>query len=255
MMIGQLSTSVSAIESRMTIPEGGSAGFSDDIRSHELAVIDHSPADTDRVTVIPASLLAANVSQREPIDHPDLPFKIQVHQWLPNSQLNDPNAGESNPATAGLGTRHVAQNAPPTTGVGESAAMVDYPSAYVELIAKDTGKSLGTYLTSLKFLDDGLRFIEQPVEVGGHTYDIVLRFQRIYHPFTLALEKVQLRSLHRHTHGQELFIAGSIQRSRPQHRPRSSDLDEQPPAVRRHDVLSAKFRRSDGKGDRLASRQ
>src|SRR4051812_20058058 len=142
MMIGQLSTSVSAIESRMTIPEGGSASFSDDIRSHELAVIDHSAADTDRVTVVPASLLAANVSQREPIDHPDLPFKIQVHQWLPNSQLSDPKAGEPNPATAGLGTRHVTQNAPPTTGVGESAAMVDYPSAYIELIAKDTGKSL-----------------------------------------------------------------------------------------------------------------
>jgi ABC-type transport system involved in cytochrome c biogenesis permease subunit len=189
MMIGQLFTSVSAVESRMTIPEGGSASFSDDIRSHELAVIDHSAADTDRVTVIPASLLAANVGGREPIDHPDLPFKIQVHQWLPNSRLSDPKSGESNPATAGLGTRHLAENAPPTTGVGEDASSVDYPSAYIELIAKDTGKSLGTYLTSLKFLDDQLRFIEQPVEIDGHTYDIVLRFQRIYHPFTLALKK------------------------------------------------------------------
>ena len=189
MMIGQLLTSVSAVESRMTIPEGGTTGFSDDIRSYELSVTDHSPADADRVMVVPATLLAASVGQREPIEHSDLPFKIQVHQWLPNSQLRDPKTGESNPATAGIGVRHVAENAPQATGVGEDAAKVDYPSAYIELIAKDTGKSLGTYLTSLRFLDDQARFIEQPVEVGGHTYDIALRFQRIYHPFTLTLKK------------------------------------------------------------------
>ncbi len=189
MMIGQLLTSVSAVESRMTIPEGGTTGFSDDIRAYELAVTDHSPADTDRITVVPASLLSANVGQRGPIEHPDLPFKIQVHQWLPNSKLRDPKTGETNPATAGLGTRHIAENVPRTTGVGDDAAKVDYPSAYVELIAKDTGKSLGTYLTSLKFLDDQTRFIEQPVDVGGRKYDIALRFQRIYHPFTLSLKK------------------------------------------------------------------
>ena len=27
------------------------------------------------------------------------------------------------------------------------------------------------------------------VDVNGHTYDIALRFQRIYHPFTLSLKK------------------------------------------------------------------
>jgi ABC-type transport system involved in cytochrome c biogenesis permease subunit len=48
---------------------------------------------------------------------------------------------------------------------------------------------LGTYLTSLRFLDEQARFIEQPVDVGGHTYDIALRFQRIYQPFTLTLKK------------------------------------------------------------------
>jgi ABC-type transport system involved in cytochrome c biogenesis permease subunit len=189
MMIGQLLTSVSAVESRMTIPEGGTTGYSDDIRGYELAVTDHSPADTDRITVVPASLLAANVGQREPIEHPDLPFKIRVHQWLPNSQLRNPKSGETNPATTGLGTRHVAENAPTATGVGEDASRVDYPSAYIELFAKDTDKSLGTYLTSLKFLDSQTHFIEQPVDVNGHTYDIALRFQRIYHPFTLSLKK------------------------------------------------------------------
>ncbi len=166
MMLGQLLTSIGAVESRMTIPEGGTAGFSDDIRAYELSVTDHSPAEKDRVTVVPASLLVANVGQREPIEHPDLPFKIQVHQWLPNSQLRDPKAGESNPATAGIGLRHIAEKAAQMTGVGEDASKVDFPAAYVELISKENGKSLGTYLTSLRFLDDQSRFIEQPVERG-----------------------------------------------------------------------------------------
>lgn len=189
MMIGQLLYSISSVESRMTIPEGGTAGFSDDIRSYELAVTDHSPADKDQVTVVPASLLTANVGEREPITHAELPFKIQVHQWMQNSQIRDAKAGESNPATKGLGQKYIAEAASPVSGVGDDASRVNYPAAYVELFAKDTGQSLGTYLTSLHFLDAQSRFIEQPVEVGGHTYALALRFKRIYHPFTLTLEK------------------------------------------------------------------
>jgi len=164
-------------------------GFSDDIRDYELAVIDHSAKDTDRVTVVPKSILTANVGSTEAISHPDLPFKIRVLQWLPNSRLRDPKSGETNPATAGIGSKYIAESISQATGVGEDAAKVDYPSAYIELFAKDSGKSLGTYLTSLRFLDGQTRFIEQPVDVDGHTYDIVLRFQRIYHPFSLALKK------------------------------------------------------------------
>ncbi len=182
MMIGQLLTSVSAVESRMAIPEGGTVGYSDDIRTSELAVTDHSPAENDRVTVVPATLLAANVGQREPIDHPDLPFKIQVHRWLQNSQLRNPKPDESNPATAGFGLRQIADEAPPATGVGEEAQKVDYPAAYIQLISKKTDKPLGTYLATQSLVD-------QPVQVDGHTYDIGLRFKRIYHPFSVTLKK------------------------------------------------------------------
>jgi ABC-type transport system involved in cytochrome c biogenesis permease subunit len=189
MMVGQLLTSVGAVESRMTIPEGGTIGYSDDIRSYELAVTDHSPSKTDHVTVVPASLLADNVGESAAIEHPELPFKIRVHQWLPNSQLRAPKTGESNPATAGLGTKYIAENARQTTGVGEDASKVDYPAAYMEFVAKDTGKSLGTYLTSLRFLGDDSHFIEQPVDVDGHQYHVALRFKRVYHPYTLSLKK------------------------------------------------------------------
>jgi ABC-type transport system involved in cytochrome c biogenesis permease subunit len=188
MMIGQLLTSVGAVESRMSIPEGGTVGYSDDIRSYELAVIDHSPAENDDVTVVPASLLKANVGKDQPITHDDLPFNIRVHQWLQNSQLRDPKAGESNAATAGIGLKHIAEPVATMTGVGDDAAKVDFPSAYIELLSKD-GKSIGTYLTPLHFIDGKSQIVEQPVDVDGKQYDLALRFKRIYHPYTLTLKK------------------------------------------------------------------
>jgi ABC-type transport system involved in cytochrome c biogenesis permease subunit len=182
MMLSELVTGISAEESRMAIAEGQTVNYSDDIRTTELAVIDRSPAEHDRVTVVPASLLVANVGEGEPINHPDLPFKIQVHRWLQNSQLRSPTPNETNPATAGFGTRQIADAVRPATGVGEDAQKVDFSAAYIELFSKETGRSLGTYLTS-QWLN------EQPVEVDGRTYDFGLRFKRIYHPYSLTLKE------------------------------------------------------------------
>ncbi len=187
-MLSELLTGISAVESRMDIPEGGTANFSYDIRTTELAVTDRSHPEHDRVTVVPAPLFVANVGRSEPIEHPDLPFNIRVHRWLQNSRLREPTPGEANSATAGFGLRHVAEAVPPATGVGEDAQKVDFPSAYVELISKETGNSLGTYLASQWFIDGQQRVVNQPVEVDGRTYDIALRFERIYHPFTLTLK-------------------------------------------------------------------
>jgi len=181
LMLSELLTGMSAEESRMSILEGATVNFSDDIRTTELAVIDRSNPDEDKVTVVPASLLTANVGGDEAIDHSDLPFKVQVHRWMQNSQLRDPKPDESNPATAGIGERQIAEPAAAATGVGDNAQKVDFPAAYVELISKKDGKSLGTYLAS-QWL------VEQPVEVDGRTYEVALRFKRNYHPFSLKLK-------------------------------------------------------------------
>jgi ABC-type transport system involved in cytochrome c biogenesis permease subunit len=181
MMVTELLTAVSAQESRMEIAEGATVNYSDDIRTTELAVIDRSHAGHDHVTVVPASLLTANVGQEGRIQHADLPFDMQVHRWLPNSRLSDPKAGETNAATAGFGLRTIAESIAPATGVGEDAEKVDFPSAYIELFSKKTGESLGTYLSSLLLK-------EQPVEVDGKSYDLSLRFKRIYHPYSITLK-------------------------------------------------------------------
>ncbi len=180
-MLTELFTAVAAVESQMVIGESETANYSSDIRTSELAVIDHSPADIDRVTVVPKHILEANVGGGTPIDHADLPFTIRVLSWLQNSQLHDPAAGEKNPATAGFGLRQIAVDVPPATGVGKNADKVDTSAAYVELTSKKTGKSLGTFLVSQDFID-------QPVEVDGHSYDLALRYERIYHPFGVTLK-------------------------------------------------------------------
>jgi ABC-type transport system involved in cytochrome c biogenesis permease subunit len=181
MMVTELLTAVSAQESRMAIPEGGTVSYSDDIRTTELAVIDRSHEEHDHVTVVPASLLVKNVGQSGRIEHADLPFDIQVHRWMPNSQLRDPKASETNSATAGFGTRAVAESVAPATGVGEDAQKVDAPSAYIELFSKTSGESLGTYLASLLLK-------EQTVQVDGKSYDLALRFKRLNHPYSLTLK-------------------------------------------------------------------
>ena len=190
----------------MAITDGATANYSSDIRTSELAVIDHSAADHDQVTVIPKQLLEANVGSSTHIDNDDLPFTIQVHRWLENSDLHKPTATDSNPATVGLGKTEVAQPAAAATGLGESAEKVDFPSAYVELFSKPDGKSLGTYLVSQLFMDGDRQMIDQPVEVDGHTYDISLRFKRIYHPYSVTLKQFALDPLRRHEHGQKLFV-------------------------------------------------
>ncbi len=181
MMFSELFTGIAAQESQMTIVEGATASFSDDNRSAELSIIDRSNAAEDHVTVVPDSLLQANVGADGPIEHPELPFKVHVHRWLENSRIRAPAGNEANGASAGFGKEVIAEEVQKATGVGERAKIVDMPAAYVELFSKESGSSLGTYLTS-PHLDD------QAIEVDGKEYDLALRFKRIHFPYTLTLK-------------------------------------------------------------------
>ncbi len=87
MMVSELWTGLTAREAQMRIAEGETTNFTSDIRTPELAVIDHSDPDHDRVTVAPASLLIDHVGAVERIEHADLPVTIQVLRWLPNANL------------------------------------------------------------------------------------------------------------------------------------------------------------------------
>lgn len=90
--------------------------------------------------------------------------------------------GESNPATKGVGLEAAIDEEKPGAGV-DTEQKRDAATAYVTLKQKGSGEALGTYLVSVWLSR------EQPVKVDGKEYNIALRFQREYKPFTLVLEE------------------------------------------------------------------
>lgn len=176
LLVGEFVTGMAADEGNMTIEEGKSANFIEDIRESELAVVDPSDPTSDRVVVVPQGMLASTPS----ISDPRLPFTVEVLEWMPNSGLLGPmqaTKAQLDRADAGLGKQIAAVRIPEATGV--DGATVDVPSAYIKVMAE--GKSLGTYLVSVGLVSS------QPISVGGKTYDVSLRFRRTYKPYTLSL--------------------------------------------------------------------
>jgi hypothetical protein len=185
LLVGEFVTGAAAEEGHMTIDQGGSSNYVEDIREAELVIIDGSKAETDLVVVVPQHVLMASArggNGGSPISHGLLPFDIRVDEWMGNSQMFGPMQaappGRTGPkADAGLGTSLKVAPAPEATGV--DGQNMDLPSAFVTLSSK--GQKLGTYLVSV-YLDQS-----QTVTVDGRAYEIALRFKRTYKPYRLDL--------------------------------------------------------------------
>lgn len=178
LLVGEFVTGVFAKEGNMSIKEGASANYVEDIRTSELAVIDPTDADNDFVVVVPERILAH--SGPATISHGLLPFDIRILRWMDNSQLLGPMQAKPPglpKVTAGVGLQVSAAPAAPATGV--DGANVDVPAAYITL--SSNGSDLGTYLVTPNFRDPQL------VTVNGKQYGIALRFERSYKPYSLHL--------------------------------------------------------------------
>lgn len=177
LLVGEFVTGLAATEGHMSIYQNSFSDFVEDIRTAEIAVIDSSDPGDDLVVVVPARMLAR---AKQPISHSLLPFQIRIDQWMPNSRILGPMQAPAETrarADKGIGTTVSAVPAAPTTGIDNGAS--DIPSAYVTLLRN--GERLGSYLLSA-YLDQ-----PQPVEVGGRTYGLQLRFKRTYKPYTVHL--------------------------------------------------------------------
>src|SRR4051812_28877488 len=69
LLLGQLLTDVLSRESSLRLREGQAKNFSETERECELAVIDATDPDTDKVVAIPQAMLA----QQKEIRHPEMP--------------------------------------------------------------------------------------------------------------------------------------------------------------------------------------
>lgn len=175
LLVGEFVTGIAAKEGNMSIDEGATANFVEDIRSCELVFVDPSSSTEDAVTVVPQHMLESRL-----VEHPLLPCTVEVVEFMKNSTILGPmqaTEAQKRRATVGTGLELAAVRVPDATGV--DGQTVDVPSAYVRL--RKGSEELGTYMVSVHLLEP------QPVSIDGKQYLLSLRFQRTYKPYSVTL--------------------------------------------------------------------
>ena len=137
LFLGQFATDILSQESQMQLFEGEKKNYSEAMRDTELALIDTSDANSNRVYSIPESLLKENSE----IKDAQLPLEIRVKNFWPNCTVDEHPPAEAIPAGAdhGLFTNLLVLPVEKSaTASEESGAAV-----LVEVLGKG---SLGTFL-------------------------------------------------------------------------------------------------------------
>ena len=172
LLVGQLLTDMLSVESTMHIRNGGTKNYSEAGRSFELAVTEATEGDTDKVVAIPGRRL-----QPGDITHAELPFTVRVKKYFGNSELSQNEAAAFEPVktTAGIGQEVWWRELPHETEMERR----DIPSGIIE-VATPQG-SAGSFLVS------GYLTRPQQFTHAGRTYQLELRPERFYKPFSLHL--------------------------------------------------------------------
>jgi hypothetical protein len=177
LLVGELLTGLWQEDFYLRLDEGQTKNYAESFREHELALIDTTDAAHDTVVAIPEGLLA----RKRPVQTPQLPFRVTVKAYYPNSALHMRNAGHGDPAAVqanvGMGDHVTAAPLPVTYRSDER----NVPSAIVEL--SGAAGSLGTYLVSAHLTGP------QVFTHEGRTWSLALRVKRAYQPFALSLLK------------------------------------------------------------------
>jgi hypothetical protein len=177
LLLGQLGTDLLSRETTLHLREGEARNYSETQRTAELAVIDTTDAEADKVVAIPQGVLQS----RSSIQRAELPFTIRVKQFYPNSSVENRSTNSVEPpaATQDIGVRAVVKDLPRVTDMEKR----DVPSAVVEVMTPQG--SLGTWLVS--------EFIERPQSFtcNNRSYQLVMRPRRYYKPYSIQLLKFQ----------------------------------------------------------------
>lgn len=175
LLLGQLLTDYLARESTMHLRNGQTKNYSEAIRKYELAIIDTTSPDSDMVVAIPDRLL----EKGRVIHNPELPFGVRAAVYYPNSDLTQKATNgyeevqEADGAPSGIWWRQL----PRVTDMDHR----DMPSGIVELTTAQG--TVGSFLVST--------FLESPQQFSyaGHSYQVILRPERYYMPFSIHLVK------------------------------------------------------------------
>jgi len=173
LLVGQMLTDFLSRESALHLRIGQTKNYSEAERAYELAVLDTTDNDSDKVVAIPGSLLV----RRGEVGDPEMPFRVRVKTFYPNSSLAQQSQPGYEPVTSTtrLGSGIWWREEPRETEMNR----MDMPSALVEIVTPQG--PLGTFLVSA-WLDQ-----PQAFSFDNHACELLLRQERYYLPFSLHL--------------------------------------------------------------------
>jgi hypothetical protein len=173
LLLGQMLTDFLSRESSLHLRIGETKNYTEADRAFELAVLDTTDKDADKIVAIPCSLLV----RRGEVGDPEMPFRVRLKIFYPNSLLAQQSQPGYKPVkpTAGLGSGIWWREEPRETEMNR----MDMPSALVEIVAPQG--SLGSFLVSA-WLDR-----PQAFSFDNHAYELLLRQERYYLPFSIHL--------------------------------------------------------------------
>ncbi|MCU0707674.1 MAG: cytochrome c biogenesis protein CcsA [Pirellula sp.] len=194
-MVGQFVFGDQQREERIALFEGQrtSAAVQTDIV--ELAVIDTSLPDKNRVVAFDYPLLESSAAKGTYLTDKSLPFEIRVDRYMVNSDIqprrSDPKLREESAELIGL---------PPEIGLievgksGGAKSEMNFASAYLSIREKKTSKELGKFAVSQFFNDPTVRPVPilNSLDSDGRSFDLALRFRRNLKPFSFELKDVVL---------------------------------------------------------------
>ncbi len=173
LLVGQMLTDALSRESVLHLRVGQAKNYSEAQRSYELAVTDTTDRRSEKVIAIPCGLLA----RQGQVTDSQLPFAVRVKTFYANSDLSEKSADgfQQVPTTSGFGNGFWWRETPRETAMDR----VDMPSAIVEIATAQDGPQ--TFLVSA--------YLEQPQQFtyGNRNYEMLLRHERYYMPFSLKL--------------------------------------------------------------------
>ena len=172
------------VETRVTMYEGDTVNYAEDIREAEFVFVNVGNKEQDEVVSFAGKHLKTAAESKETLTDSELPFDIKVLEFFTNSDLDE--ANRTRRVTKGVGTRVGIIEIDPVAGT-DTEGVIDINSAIVQLTDKKTGRDAGVVVVSVWF---GVVDVEGQNVVRdseGNRWDIQLRNKRYYKPYSITL--------------------------------------------------------------------
>ena len=195
LMLGQFVFGDRQSEERISLYEGERTSVAVQTDIVELAVIDSSRPDKNRIVAFDDPLILSSIDSKKPLSDESLPFEIRIEKWMPNSDMGsrqeNPAAAKESEGVLGLPPEVVLLDARKSGG---AKSEMNFASAIVSIREKKTSKDLGKYALTQFFNDPSVRpkTLLPRLESDGRDFELALRFRRNIKPFSIELQVVKL---------------------------------------------------------------